>query len=130
MPWGSLSPTCSQQVVEGSISPELDFADSPKEEPHQVESRASGGQRCALWRAALGRRDSRAGVGTRGVEMPILYSREPHSLQAPLPLGTHSPPHTVWSLTPSVETKMSAGESAPGPVVGAVGGALLGNTCS
>ncbi|XP_032163869.1 uncharacterized protein LOC116570637 isoform X2 [Mustela erminea] len=50
VPWGGLSPTCSQQVVEGSLSPaesepELDFADSPKEEPHQMESQASGGQR-------------------------------------------------------------------------------------
>ncbi|VCW78526.1 unnamed protein product, partial [Gulo gulo] len=49
-PGGGLSLTCSQQVVEGSISPagsepELDFASSPREEPLQVEIWASGEQR-------------------------------------------------------------------------------------
>lgn len=69
------------------------------------------------------------------METPVLSLEEDSSLcpgaprPEPGPLCPLNPPHALLSLTPSVEAKMSPGELAHDPVLGAAGGALPGNAC-
>lgn len=91
-PGCGLSPTCFQQVAEGSLSPagselELDFASRPREQPPQMESWSSGEQRCEVWRAAWAGGTLRQGSGPWGMEMPVLSLRDPDSLLEPLVLA-------------------------------------------